>query len=76
MVIDSRFDIGQTVYIKTDVQKLPRMITGFNVRGAIEFTGRTEKPVAIISYELTCGESVSWHYEFELTDKQPDKLYS
>ena len=58
MVIDSNFKIRQFVYLKTDAEQLVRMVTGILVR---------ENGT---SYELVCGDSVSWHYAFEISEEK------
>jgi hypothetical protein len=55
MVIDNKYELTQTVYLKTDPDQRQRIITQINVR------------VNGLIYELTCGSSGSWHYEFEIT---------
>lgn len=49
------FCCEETVYLKTDTEKLPRIVTAFKV---------TSKD---ITYELCCGTVVSWHYDFEIS---------
>lgn len=50
------------VYLKTDPDILPRMVTGYKV---------TKKD---ITYELSCGTLVSWHYGFEIQkEKESNK---
>jgi hypothetical protein len=55
MLIENQFDIGQEVYLKTDKDQLVRLVTSIQIR-----TGS-------LLYELSCGSSSSWHYEFEIT---------
>lgn len=43
------------VYLKTDVEQLPRMVTGIMLRKES------------VSYELSCGTTTSDHYSFEFT---------
>lgn len=50
-----KFNIGQTVYLKTDADQLERLVTGINIR-----------PNGI-SYALTSGTNESYHYDFEIT---------
>lgn len=49
------------VYLKTDADLLPRLVSSYKV---------TSKD---ITYELCCGTVVSWHYDFEIMDKLPEK---
>jgi len=54
-VIEFAFDMGQEVFLKTDREQYPRMITGYKV-----------SPGGI-TYEVSCGTLTSWHYDFELS---------
>lgn len=49
------FDIGDSVYLRTDPEQSERLVTGINVRESG------------ISYAVTCGTNESWHYAFEMT---------
>lgn len=53
--MDRKFNIEDIVYLKTDSELYPRMVTGYKV---------TKHD---ITYELTCGTQVTWHYDFEMT---------
>jgi hypothetical protein len=55
IVIDNKWDIGDTVYLKTDKEQLPRIIFRFIVY-------RNE-----ILYELATGTINSSHYDFEIS---------
>ncbi len=55
MLIDSKFNIGDEVYLKTDIDQNCRLVTGLTVRATS------------ISYDLSCGTSESTHYDFEIT---------
>jgi hypothetical protein len=57
-MIESGFDIGQVVYLKTDKEQAERMITGIMIRPSG------------ISYAISCGASESWHYEFEIVEEK------
>lgn len=59
MVIDNKFDIGQIVYLKTDEDQLPRIITGLTIRGN-----------NVLVYCLSSGTSESWHYDFEISEEK------
>lgn len=50
------FFIGDTVYLKTDADQKPRMITGYTLR-----------PNGAVSYMLTCGEFEYSHYGVEIS---------
>ena len=56
MVIDNKFEIGQIVYLKTDKEQLPRMITGLSCRGGEG-----------ISYWLGCGDKETNHFDIEIS---------
>lgn len=60
---NNKFEIEDIVYLITDSELYPRMVTGFKV---------TKHDV---TYELTCGTQVTWHYEFEIskTPQHPNK---
>lgn len=49
------YDLGQVVYLKTDVEQKPRIVTGITIRE----TG--------IVYELSSGTDAYNHYGFELS---------
>lgn len=55
MVIENKFELQQTVYLKTDSDQRQRIVTRISVG------------VNGIVYELMCGSSGSWHYDFEIT---------
>ena len=55
MILDNEFDIAETVYLKTDGDQLPRIVTSIGIR-----------PSGIL-YELSCGCSSSSHYDFEIS---------
>lgn len=54
MVIDNKFNIGDTVYLKTDVNQYERLVTAMQVL-----------PNMII-YRLSCGEIDGWYYDLEI----------
>lgn len=54
MKIETKFDISDTVFLKHDSEKLPRMVTGISIRPS----GHT--------YNLITGNVDSWHFEFEI----------
>ncbi len=56
MVIDNIFDIGQTVYLKTDVDQVPRMVVRYSV---------TKETVL---YILASGEKETTHYDIEISE--------
>ena len=57
MLIENKFEIGQTVYLKTEKDQSARMV----VRLLLTPNG--------ILYFLVCGTVESAHYEIEISDK-------
>jgi hypothetical protein len=55
MFIENNYNIGDIVYLKTDVDQHPRMILSIWVRP----TG--------ITYELGCGTASSYHFDLEIS---------
>lgn len=55
MLIDNKFEIGDTVFLKTDAEQSARLVYAFKVY-------RNE-----IVYCLCAGTTISEHYEFEMT---------
>jgi hypothetical protein len=55
MLIDNIFEIGDMVYLKTDLEQQPRIVFALEVRKGD------------IMYRLVCGTEVSDHYDFELS---------
>jgi hypothetical protein len=49
------FEEGDIVYLKTDPEQLPRMVTAYKVRGGV------------VTYELSLGEACSWHQGVEIS---------
>jgi len=60
-LMDNKHEIGNIVYLKTDIDQYQRIITGLYIR-----------PCNVITYGLTQGTDESWHYDFEIT---VEKLY-
>lgn len=58
MLIDTKYDIGDIVYLTTDTEQRKRLVTGlfFTLKG--------------MTYELSCGTATSNHYEFEISEKE------
>lgn len=63
MTIKSEYEYGDIVYLRTDVEQLPRIVIGINARQA---------GVRVV---ITCGTQDSEHYPFELS-KTRDILMS
>ena len=55
MVIDNKYNIGQLVYLETDVDQKQRVVVGLIIT-------KNE-----IRYELSCGIESTWHYTFEIS---------
>jgi hypothetical protein len=55
MILDLEFNIGDSVYLKTDEDQKRRIITGLYV---------TQNEII---YYLTCGTEETKHYDFELS---------
>ena len=51
------FNIGDYVYLKTDIDQHKRMVTGYTVR------------FNEVTYLLSLGEDESTHYELEINDE-------
>lgn len=56
--IDNKYNIGETVYLKTDNEQLQRIVTAIKVL-----------PNDIIYY-LSCGTQETAHYDFEITKEK------
>lgn len=56
MVIDNKYEIGQTVYLATDKEQLPRMVTGLYIS-----LGST-------IYHLSQGTHETKHYDIEIRE--------
>lgn len=61
MMLESKYDIGDFLFVVTDKDQDVRQVTG------IVF-----KPTGVV-YELSFGVSTSEHYEFELS-KEPNEV--
>ncbi len=62
MVIENSYDIGETVYLRTDPDQLARIVTSLIVSNAG------------IVYELNCGVLESRHYDIELSREKDTVL--
>lgn len=56
MIVDNKFDLKQIVYLKTDKEQGPRLITAIVMCAD-----------GGILYELSCCALSSRHYDFEIT---------
>lgn len=59
ITIHNKFKLGDFAYLKTDVDQFERMVTGVKICLTNE-----------ILYELSCGVSVTWHYEYEISSEK------
>ena len=57
IILKSKFDYGQIVYIKTDINQDPRQIIGIQ--------GTADGGMLI---KLTTDGDISWHYECEISE--------
>jgi len=57
--MEPTFKPEDIVYLITDPERLPRMVTAYKVNKYD------------ITYELSCGTLVSWHYDFEISQSIP-----
>jgi len=58
MVIENNFNIGDMVYLKHDIEQLPRMIIEIRIR------------MYDIIYEVQSGVEISSHHDFELSKEK------
>lgn len=58
MITDSKFKIGDFVYLVTDIDQLPRIVTGYYIR------------LDSITYGLSFGSGESFHYDFEISSNK------
>lgn len=59
MIIDNEYEIGETVYLKTDTDQLPHIIVAFKIFGKGE-----------IFYVTNQAAYESIHFGFELTKEK------
>lgn len=64
MRIDTKYDIGEAVYLKTDGEQKQRIIVKLTVSNPNS-----------IEYLLNSGIDTTWHYDFEF-NKEKDVLKS
>ena len=63
MIIKEAFELGETVYLKTDTEQLPHVVTGYVIR-----------PGGTIIYKLSCCGEETNHYDLEITKEQDTLL--
>lgn len=59
MTIHNEFEIGQEVFVKTDPDQYVRQVTGILVT-----------PGGVLQYRVAIDSSVSWFYNFELSENK------
>jgi hypothetical protein len=59
MVINNKFEIGDTVYLITDKEQEPRLVTELIIR-----------PGGLIVYGCSLCQETSEHYDFELSKEK------
>ena len=57
LIASIKYFLGQSVYIRTDMEQYERIITGINIR-----------PTGVV-YVLSFAELESYHYDFEISDE-------
>jgi len=63
MKFESKFGIGDIVFLITDVDQKERIITQVSFRQN-----------NWVLYEIACGCSSSWHYDFEISSDKNWKM--
>lgn len=58
LTIDSKYELGQKVYLDTDTDQRPRIVTGIIIQ-----------PNSGLLYQLSQGSMVSNHYECEISEE-------
>jgi hypothetical protein len=53
------FQVGHIVYLKTDTEQAPRIVTGITLR-----------PQGTIVYGLTHNTAETWHYAIEISSEK------
>ena len=56
MKIENKYNFGDFVFLKTDIDQLKRIVSAI-----------TARPNGSVMYELMCGTEGSWHQEIEIT---------
>lgn len=61
MTVETKYDIGDTVVLKHDTERIKRMVTAINVNGAG------------LSYCLCYGDFEAYHFEMEMEKVTDEK---
>lgn len=59
MIINNKFNLGQVVYLRTDIEQQARIVTLLEI-----------SPGGTIIYGLTCGTQDSKHFDIEITEER------
>lgn len=62
MVTSVAHEIGDVVFLITDIEQEPRMVTAITVRAN-----------GITDYQLSCGTLATWHYSIEISSERAIK---
>ena len=63
MTVNTRFDMGEMVYLVSDPNQYLRQIIEININ-----------PGGFIMYKLTVGTETSWNHEIELSSEKDEVL--
>jgi hypothetical protein len=58
MIIDNEYEIGDSVYLKTDTEQKRRMVTGLFILPNT------------LQYRLSCESTESYHYSIEISSEK------
>jgi len=59
MIVNNKFEIGEIVYLKTDLEQVKRLVVAITIR-----------PENCIIYSLAHGMDSSLHYDFEISREE------
>jgi hypothetical protein len=59
MVIENKYDFGQIVFLKCDVDQSPRIVVSIEVYKGGE-----------LMYKLSAGDNNSLHFDFEISEEK------
>ncbi len=57
MLFETKYELQQVVYLKTDIEQRKRMVININILPSG------------LQYLLSFGAHATWHYEMEITDE-------
>lgn len=61
----STYNLGETVYLKTDSEQRPRLVIALTIRAGGS---------ASVYYELGCGAESSFHFDMEITSEVDETI--